>query len=185
MFRPLAVLLLTVLAACSGPTDRLDYATPTSALSLNALVGSAMVRTVSLPSYAAAEELSIESAPGVITATDELLWADDPERATTLAVAGHLDDILSATVGPEPWPFAGLPDVSIDIRVTQMLAGADGLFRLEGEYYVGGDGIDFRNSANSFAFAVPVTAEGPAAIAQAQGQALLQLSEDIARRLGR
>ena len=185
MFRLLAAILLTLLAACSGPTDRLDYVRPASALSLNALVGSAMVRTVSLPSYAAAEELSIESAPGVITATDELLWADDPERATTLAVAGHLDDILSATVGPEPWPFAGLPDVSIDIRVTEMLAGADGIFRLGGEYYVGGDGIDFRNSAHSFDISVALAGEGPGAISLAQGQALLQLSEDIARKLGR
>ena len=174
-----------LLAACTGPTDRLDYAALDSELRLNALVSSAIVRTVSLPSYAAAEEIAMESAPGVIAARDDLLWADDPERAVTLTVARHLDEILGATVGPDPWPFAGLPDVAVDIRVSQMLAGADGVFRLGGQYYVGGDGIDFRDRSESFLIAVPLSGDGAGAVAAAQAQAVLQLSEEIARTLGR
>lgn len=185
--KKLAILLsLGVLAACSGPTTRLDYQTPVSDVRLNALVGSAMVRTVSLPTYAAAEELSVETSPGIITADDALLWADAPDRAVTLQLAGQLDAILNATVGPEPWPFAGLPDVSIDVRVSDMLAGADGMFRLKGQTFVGGDGRDFRNSADTFDIAIPVgDVTVPGAIAVAQGEAIKQLAEQIARRLGR
>jgi len=185
MYRFLISAAFVTLAACTGPTDRLDYTALDSGLTLNAFVETAMVRTISLPTYAAAEEIATEIAPGVISANDALLWADDPERAATLTVARHLDDILSATAGPEPWPFAGLPDVAIDVRVSQMLAGADGTFRLNGQFYVGGDGIDFRNTSQQFTITVPLTGEGPGAVAAAQSQAILQLSEDIARKLGR
>ena len=187
----LSALALSALAACSGPTNLLELPPETSTLRLRASVSSAMVRTVSLPSYAAAEEYAVESAPGVIEATSDLLWADAPDRAATLAVAGHLTDILGITVGPEPWPFVGLPDVSVDIRVARMLAGADGVFRLTGQYFVGGDGIDYPNSTRSFAYAVPLVAPGTEAdvtaggVAAAQGRALRLLAEDIARGLGR
>ena len=97
----------------------------------------------------------------------------------------QLDDILSATVGPEPWPFVGLPDVAVEVRVAQMLAGADGVFRLSGQYFVGGDGIDYRNSSHQFDLSEPLVGEGVSAIATAQARAVLRLSEDIARKLGR
>ena len=176
--------LALLLAACSGTVERLDYTRATSDLRLNALASSVIVRTVQLPTYAASEEIAFESAPGIITTSDELLWSDDPQRAVTLQITAHLNDILSATVGPDPWPFAGLPDVGVDIRVAEMLAGADGVYRLEGQYFVGGDGIDFRNSANAFDIAVPLAGEGPGAVAAAQAAAILSLSEDIARSLG-
>lgn len=180
-----APLVLALLAACSSPSNRLDMSPVASNLELRALVGSAMLRTVSLPTYAAAEEIAVEIAPGIIGTDADILWADDPERAVTLAMTRHLDGILNATVGPDPWPFAGLPDVSIDVRVAQMLAGADGVFRLSGQYYVGGDGIDFRNSSHRFDFAVNLEGEGTPALALAQARAILLLSEDIARKLGR
>lgn len=174
-----------LLAACSGPTNRLDMSPLSSQLELRALVSSAMVRTVSLPSYAAAEELAVETVEGFITSDATVLWADEPERAVTLLVTRHLNDILGATVGPDPWPFAGLPDVAIDVRVTEMLAGADGIFRLEGQFFVGGDGIDFPNRARSFDITTPLTDEGVNAVALAQATALLALSEDIARAIAR
>ena len=186
MLRPLIALLsLVFVTACSGPSNRLDMSPVSSNLQLRALVGSAMLRTVSLPTYAAAEEIAVEIAPGIIGTDADILWADDPERAVTLAMTRHLDGILNATVGPDPWPFAGLPDVSVDVRVSQMLAGADGVFRLSGQYYVGGDGIDFRNSSHRFDFAINIDGEGTPAIAMAQARAILALSEDIARKLGR
>jgi len=144
-----------------------------------------MLRTVSLPTYAAAEEIAIEVAPGIIGTDADILWADDPERAVTLAMTQQLDDILSATVGPDPWPFAGLPDVAVDVRVAQMLAGSDGNFRFSGQYFVGGDGIDFRNSSHRFDISEPLLGEGAQAIAAAQARSILKLSEEIARRLGR
>jgi len=183
--KPLSGLGLGLLIACSSPANRLDMSPVVSTLDLRALVGSAMVRTVSLPTYAAAEEIAREVAPGIIGTDADILWADDPERAVTLAITRHMDDILNATIGPDPWPFVGLPDVSIDIRVERMLAGADGTFRLMGQYFLGGDGIDFPNRSESFAFAIPLTGEGTAAVAEAQARAILALSEDIARKIAR
>jgi len=176
---------LGALIACSTPANRLDMSPVVSDLELRALVSSAMVRTVSLPTYAAAEEIAREIAPGIIGADADILWADDPERAVTLAITRHMDDILNATIGPDPWPFVGLPDVSIDIRVERMLAGADGVFRLMGQYFLGGDGIDFPNRSESFAFNIPLTGDGTDAVAMAQARAILALSEDIARKIAR
>ena len=183
--KPILLSLALGLAACSGTQTLIAYPTVASDLRLNALVGSAVVQTVSLPSYAAAEELAIETAPGVITSGGDLLWADLPERAVTLKIAGHLDDILSASVSPDPWPFPGLPDAGIDVRVSDMLARSDGAFHLDGIYYIGGDGIDFRNSSQAFAIRIPIADTNPATVAQAQALAILQLSESIARDLGR
>ncbi len=181
----IAIASLTLVACTSTPTNRLDFSSVSSDLSLRSLVRSAMVRTVSLPSYAAAEEIAIEIAPGIIGTEPSVLWADDPERAVTLAMTQHLDAILNATVGPDPWPFVGLPDVAIDVRVAQMLAGSDGTFRLAGQYFIGGDGIDFPNGSFAFDISEPLATADAQSIATAQARAILSLSEDIARRLAR
>ncbi|MBB5722220.1 hypothetical protein FHS72_001844 [Loktanella ponticola] len=186
MIKPLFLTLaLTAVAACSGPTNRVEMTPLNSTLDLRANVSSAIVRTVSLPSYAASDEISIESPEGLITTNGDVLWADEPERATTLTISRHLNDILSATVGPDPWPFAGIPDVTIEVRVEEMLAGNDGIFTLRGQYFIGGDGIDYRNTARNFAFTTPVISEGLNGIARAQSQVVLELAEDIARVLSR
>jgi uncharacterized lipoprotein YmbA len=183
--KSLLIACTALLTACSAPTNRLDMAPLESSLNLRAQVSSVMVRTVSLPAYAAAEELAFETIEGFITSDAEVLWADEPDRAVTLLITRHLNDILNATAGPDPWPFAGLPDVAIDIRVEEMLARADGSFRLRGQFFVGGDGIDFPNSARSFDVTQPLASEDLAAVALAQSAALLTLSEDIARTLAR
>jgi uncharacterized lipoprotein YmbA len=176
---------LCALAACSAPTNRVEMTSLNSTLELRANVGSAIVRTVSLPSYAAAEEISIESPEGLITTNGDFLWADEPERAATLTITRHLNDILTATIGPDPWPFGGIPDVAVEVRVEEMLAGNDGVFTLRGQYFIGGDGIDYSNTARSFAFTAPLIGEGLNGVAQAQSQVILELSEDIAKRLSR
>ena len=48
-----------------------------------------------------------------------------------------------------------------------------------------GDGIDFRNSADSFDISVPMADQSLTSIATAQAAALSLLSEQIARKLGR
>lgn len=186
MFKPLLLTAaLAALVACSGPTNRVELTQLSSDVELRASVSSAVVRSVSLPSYAAAEEISIESPEGLITTDGAVLWADDPERATTLTITRHLNEILNATVGPEPWPFAGIPDVAVEIRVEEMLAGNDGQFTLRGQYFVGGDGIDYPNRARSFAFTAPLVGEGLNGVALAQSQVILELAEDIAKALAR
>lgn len=176
---------VALFAACAGPIDRLALPMQASSLDLRPLVGSAMVRTVSLPGYAATEEIARERTDGLIATNEDVLWADLPERAVTLFLVQSLSDILGNDIGPEPWPFVALPDVSIDVRVARMLAGADGDFQLSGRFYVGGDGIDYRNTTDGFDIRVPMADQSLASISAAQSAALVQLSEQIARRLGR
>jgi uncharacterized lipoprotein YmbA len=185
MLKKITFLAIAAMTACAAPADRLAMTPAPSALELRPLVRSAMIRTVSLPTYAAAEEIAFETTAGLIATNDAVLWADDPERAVTLVISETVGEILNTDVGPDPWPFVGLPDVAIDIRVTQMLAGADGQFRLTGQFFVGGDGIDFRNSAHRFAISQPMPDQSLSSIATAQAAALLVLSEDIAQTLAR
>lgn len=182
----LALAALLAATACGSTVTRLNMPSVEPAASLRANVSSVMIRTVSLPTYAAAEEIALETAPGVITSDGELLSADDPSRGVTLALTQGVGNMLDANVGPDPWPFAGLPDVAVDVRVSDMLGSAvTGTFRLAGQYYIGGDGIDYPNRSRSFAYNVQmVTPDIPGAVA-AQGVAVAQLAEDIAHQLGR
>ena len=66
-----------------------------------------------------------------------------------------------------------------------LLARADGRYVLAGTYFVGGDGVDFRNSSSAFDIAIPLTDLEPATVAAAQARAILTLAEDIAGSLGR
>jgi hypothetical protein len=185
----LKTLLFTLCAAgllaCSAPANRLDMVQLKSELSLTTAFETLMVRTVSLPAYAAAEELAIQSAEGLILSDTDVIWADAPERAVTLRIAQHLNQILSATAGPDPWPFVALPDIAVDIRVSEMLTHADGHFHLQGQYFVGGDGIDYPNSAKSFDIAQAMSGQTLRDVAAAQSAALLTLAEQIARTVAR
>ena len=181
----LAAALAALLAACSAPPERLAMATPQSAREMRPLVGSVLVRTVELPTHAAGEEISVQAETGLIVSNEDILWADDPSRAVTLTLAQNLADILNTDVAPEPWPFVDLPDAAVDVRVARMLAGADGVFTLSGQFYVGGDRIAYPNTVDSFTITVPLPGEGLGAVAAAQGLALVELSERIAGRLAR
>lgn len=185
MLKKIMLLAFTGIAACTPLAERLALTPMPSTLELRPLVSSAMVRTVSLPTYAAVEEIAVETPSGLIVIQEDVLWADAPERAVTLVLTRTLADILNTDVGPEPWPFIGLPDVSIDVRVEEMLAGADGTFRLTGQFFVGGDKISFPNTTHTFNISEGMTDQGYASIAAAQSAALLTLSEQIARTLAR
>ncbi|WP_322894300.1 MULTISPECIES: PqiC family protein [unclassified Yoonia] len=185
MLQKLILVAALGVAGCSAQPDRLAFTPAASTLQLQPLVSSAMVRTVSLPTYAAVEEIPLQEAGGLITADGDILWADDPQRAITLAISTTLAQITGADVGAEPWPFIGLPDVAIDIRVTQMIAGSDGTFQLAGQYFVGGDGIDFRNTARTFDIRQPMADQNLGSISAAQSAAILTLTEQIARSIAR
>lgn len=185
MLSRLMVLASAVLVACTPLADRVALNPVSSTLELRPLVGSAMVRRVSLPSYAAAEEIALEMADGRIDINEDVLWADEPERAVTLILTQTLGDILNTDVGPDPWPFVGLPDVSVDVRVARMLAGADGTFQLNGQFYVASEAARFRDSSHSFAITEPMADSTVGSIAAAQSAALLKLAEQIAATLGR
>lgn len=174
--------LAFVLAACGPDPVRVPLAAAVeSDLRVRVPVSTVMLRDVSLPTYAAAEEIPLQDGTGVIATAEGLLWADDPERAATLALSRHLNMILSATVAPEPWPLDGIPDVTVDVRVSEALATNTGQFVLEAQFFIGGDGRPFRPNANEFRTAVPLADTTPGAVARAQAEAYRQLAEAIAR----
>lgn len=185
MLSRLLVLTIAVLGACAPLETRLALSPIPSSLELRPLVGSAMVRTVSLPTYAAVEEIPLGTADGRIMINEDVLWADDPERAVTLILTRTIGDIINTDVGPDPWPFVGLPDVSVDVRVERMLGNVDGTFALAGQFFVASDGADFRDSTHRFDITQTMADTSLASIAAAQSAALLTLSEQIARTLGR
>ena len=187
MLKPLLIALIACLGlgACSSPTNRVDLQPLQSELRRTAIVPSVMVRTVSLPTYAAAEEIAIQNPDGVIVTSGDVLWADLPDRAATLTITGHLNTILSAVVGPDPWPFVDLPGAIVEVRVTEMIAGNDGLFRLRGQYFIGGDASTFRKTVVQFNHTAPLSDGSVSSVATAQSHVLLALSEEIARSLSR
>jgi uncharacterized lipoprotein YmbA len=167
--------------ACSGPKAQYLVEPVASDLKLRTSLSTLMVKTVSLPSYAAAEDVAIQDESGAVVTQKGALWADQPERATTLTLARNLTEILSAQVAPEPWPLDGLPDAAVDVRVERMLAGNNGSFQLTGIYYIGGEAQTIKAIAHSFRIETPVAKPGLTGIAAAQAIAIRQLSEQIAR----
>ena len=167
------------LSACSGD---IRYATPPvePAAKVSSRYGALEVVEVTLPAYAATEEIFLQQPDGAIEALGPL-WADLPARAMTLQLARDLGVITGATVAPEPWPFRGFSDARVDVRFEEMLATASGQFRISGQYFVApeeGDG----DRSGRFSIAVPLPEDpGAAQIAAARGAASVILAEQIAR----
>jgi hypothetical protein len=168
------------LAGCGGGDIR--YATPPvePTVQVSSRYSSLEVIEVTLPTYAATEDIFIQQPDGAIEALGPL-WADLPARAMTLQLARDLGAITGATVAPEPWPFRGFSDARIDVRFEEMVATAAGQFRIAGQFFVapeqeGGD----RSGRFSIAVALPEDAS-VAQIAAARSTATLQLAEQIAR----
>lgn len=181
MLRPALFGTALALAACGGMPDR--YAVTPPAVTETVRIGfrAVEVADVSLPSYAAADEIAVEDDDGKLVTSDDMLWADSPERAVALELARHLARLSGARVASEPWPFEATPDARLEVRFESLLAGADGRFRSAGQYFVGvlSGG---RERAGLFELAVPYDPKGgPQAIARARGRIILDLAELIAR----
>lgn len=184
-FTALSILPLALIAACSNPEDTGRYLVdpPAAEGRVPNHLGSAELREVSLPDYAAGQEVAWQTEDGAVRSNPKAIWADTPPRAVTLMLARNISAVSGATVISEPWPLSSAPDNKLEVRIEQMLAGADGMFRLSGRYFVAPD--DFgdrggRDVVRRFDIAVPLGAEGPAAIAAAQSQALAMLAAQIA-----
>lgn len=171
-----------LLAACGGPTpDLYPVTAPQVSDQIRISFRTIEVREVSLPAYAAADEIAVEDEDGKLVTDANVRWADSPARAVALDIARNLARLSGARVASEPWPFEELPDARVEVRFESLVAGADGNFRGTGQYFVGvPDGR--RERSGLFQLAVPYDPEGgPAAIAQARGQLVLDLAEVIAR----
>ncbi|TNF22673.1 MAG: hypothetical protein EP318_02775 [Rhodobacteraceae bacterium] len=196
-----AACMLALLAACSS-TPQYLVETRSSDLHVRAAVPTVLVRTVSLPTYAADQKIAVQDDTGSIQAQDFGLWADEPERATTLSISRHLNAMTSAKVAPDPWPLPEPPRGTVDIRIETFIATNRNTFRASGQYFMGSeipDPIDdpdpdkpprvlpapLPDKARLFNIEIPLPARTPADISVAQAAALLALSEKIARDLAR
>ena len=176
------------LAACSAPeaTARYRIEPLPATQSLPNRLGSAEMREISLPQYAAGQEIAYESADGALRSSPENIWADDPPRAVTLALARQISELSGAIVIAEPWPLGETPQRRIEVRIEQFLARADGQMQLSGTYYIRPDAqTGGRDSVRRFDVRVPIAGiEGaqatPAQIARAQSQAVAELARRIA-----
>ena len=188
--RPLILIgALAALAACSDPeaTGRYMIDPAPATKTLPDRLGRAELREVSLPQYASGQEIAWQTPDGALRSTPDNVWADDPPRAVTLALARQISALSGATVIAEPWPLADESSRRIEVRVEQFLARADGVVQLTGVYYVTPAGMaGGRDLVRRFDLAVPIAtpdgkAANPAAIAQAQSQAVALLADRIAR----
>ena len=203
MFRVvLAAATAVTLAGCEDNSRRYALEATSSVApvkQMRARVSSVLVRSVSLPTYAAAEEMAFQDETGVIKLNKTELWADEPERATTLVISRHLNRMLAATIAPEPWPLEEAPQAAVDIRVEQLLATNRNTLRLSGQYFTGGQEIEpsldeeipkvprrtIRSQAELFDIEVAILSETPGVLATAQSDALRILAERIAKDLSR
>lgn len=181
---PVVLACLAVVAGCSANEPRYLIEPPQSQTKVRAYVGSLMLREVSLPAYAAAEEIARQEADGALRDSGAL-WADLPVRGVTLALARQLGRITTATVAAEPWPLGGLADAVLEVRFERMIAGGDGRFHMAGQFFVAGDGAPLRPVSEGFDIVEPIAGDAVGDLVSAQSRALGQLAEQIARRLGR
>ena len=175
------IVVALALSACGGaPEQRITVPKAQVDATQRISHGAISLREVSLPTYAASEDIYVADENGQLSTTAGLLWADDPSRAITLELSRYLSQITGAQVAAEPWPFAGYPDAEIEIRIEDMLAMPDNTFSVSGQYFVAPENGPDR--AKLFDLSVPISGDaGPTDIATARGQAVRDLAVAIAR----
>ncbi|WP_297768204.1 ABC-type transport auxiliary lipoprotein family protein [uncultured Roseovarius sp.] len=178
---PVALAAVAMVAACTGvPDQRVTVPRAPVEAKQRIAFGSVLLREVSLPNYAAGEEIFVGDAAGLLNTQPGLLWADDPSRAITLELSRHLSQITGVRAASEPWPFEEFAEAQVEVRIEEMLARDAGVFRLAGQYFVTSE--SGRARARLFDLSVPVDIEGGApALAAARAQAVGDLALEIAR----
>lgn len=179
---PLTIPLFILLTACGGTVERFAAAPVEQSLPrVSSRYGSIEVRQINLPSYAAGDEIASRSATGAITTDKSTLWADEPARALTLQLSRTIGQITGAQVAAEPWPFLDRAAAIVDVRVEDMVAEADGTYRLTGQYYVAPDS-GYGGRSGLFAISQPIVGDGAGGIASARSAAIGALAEEIVRK---
>jgi uncharacterized lipoprotein YmbA len=180
------LILILLTAACgSGNEARFLIDPPASAAETPVRVSTVELREVSLPAYAAAVEIAQQEEGGALRNLPDTLWADDPVRGVTMALARAIDQATTATAAAEPWPLDEPAQARVEVRVERMFAGLDGQFRFAGQYAIASpDGI-IRERVRRFDITIPVSEAGAGAIAASSGLAISQLAQEIAAELRR
>lgn len=176
-----AATLLALTAACTAEPP-IRYEAPPAEIEerMSIAYEAVSVREVSLPIYAATEQIFREDVPGRVTTDAVSLWADDPVRAVTLDIARALRQITGARVAPDPWPYRSRPEVVVDVRFEDLVPGADGTYRAAGLYFVAPEDEDGAEHAHGFDISVPYDpAGGLTALAAARSQLIGLIALDI------
>jgi uncharacterized lipoprotein YmbA len=179
--RALISALILTLAACGSP-ERFAVNPPVITEKVRIGFVSVEVRDVSLPSYAAADEIAIRAEDGTVNASSDVLWADAPERAIALELSRNLSRLTSRRVASEPWPFEEYAAARLEIRFAELIATETGEFQTSGQYFVSvRDGG--RERSGLFDLSVSYDPKGgPNALAAARGQLILDLASFVAKK---
>ena len=185
--RSLALVLALPLAACGTDARYLIAQGPAETGQPDARsrvrVRTIEVRDVSLPAYASATDIVVEQKNGALMPIGNAVWADDPVRGVTGALARALDARATATVAAEPWPLLDPADVQLEVRVDRMIARADGQFEMTGQYAIAAPSGAIREQVRRFAIRTPLQGTTPGAVAQATGLAIDRLAAEVVARL--
>lgn len=177
----LLIAAVAFLSACSAPAKLYPVSVPATGDKIRTSVRSVEVRDVSLPSYAAAEEIHIQGLDGALSSSAGVLWADVPVRAVSLELSRNLAELTGARIAAEPWPFEDPAQARLDVRIEELLASAGGTFRASGQYFVASyEGQRDRSGFFRLTEAFDLEA-GPSAIAAARGRIIMQLARVIAK----
>jgi len=182
LFKAALLVTTTMLAACGSNPDRYTVTPPAVTEKVRIGFASVEVKDVSLPSYAAADEIAVEGADGKLETNSDLLGADAPERAVALELARTFVKLSGARVASEPWPFEAFPDARLEVRFESLIAQSDGQFRASGQYFVAVPD-DRRERSGMFELSVSFDVDGgPKAIAQARGLIIRDVATYIAKK---
>lgn len=173
----LGFLAFCLLSACGAPERLVTTPKVVAQQKIPSRFASIEVADISLPSYAARNEIS--SAKGKVLVVSETLWADDPTRAMSLSLARHLSEITQARVASEPWPFEGLAEARVEVRVEELILAAEGM-RMSGQYFVVDQEDSGRDHAHLFSFTMPLTNNSSTSYAEGRARMVLKLANEIA-----
>lgn len=144
-------------------------------------LGRVEVREVVLPQYATGQEIVRQGADGALRRNPATLWADEPARGITQALARQISGASGATALAEPWPLTTAPDRRLEVRINRIFAGGDGRFHLSGQYFIAPLAEGGRDIVRGFDLAEPITGPGAADLAAAQARAVQALARQIAQ----
>jgi len=188
VMRYTCLLLALAVMACDSSDPTIRYQSPDPMAVLGELprvriVHKAVeVREVSLPGYAASEEIAMTDGAGQISTMQEALWADAPARLVTLNLSRALTQITRARIAPDPWPFQNRADAVVDVRFDSFVADPSGTFQASGMFFVAPDDPERRERAGTFNEAVAFDPEGGfPALAAAQSAVVGLLAQTIAK----
>lgn len=187
---PVLAAAMMILAACGSPpaTRYLIEAAPsTEQAPVRLRVSTIEMRDVSLPAYGEGSQILREGSAGVLFPIRGAEWADGSSAAITGELARRLDQRSTATVAAEPWPLADPADLRLEVRLSRVVARADGRFQLAGQFAVSAPDGQIRDFIEQIDITVPMSADedDARAVAEAYGRALENLAEVILARLAR